>query len=302
MDAPDTDSLLREYASHLADRVNDSPHTVKNYLRDVRQWLERAGGANLRAFVTRPEAISDFLAAGSRGESRSGRKLSARTLARRRAACVNLLRWMVRTERLERMPRLPRSPRVRPQLPRVISRGEMERVLDAWQPTGWQECRDKAILEVFYSAGVRLAELVGARWDALDECEGWLRVIGKGDRERLAPIGRKALRALDTYRRGLAGAGVAAGPHVFVGRKGEALSVRTVQRLVRRRLASLGPAAPQHPHALRHSFATHMLEAGATLRDVQELLGHRSLASTQVYTHLSVRHLKETIARAHPRG
>ncbi|HVP37932.1 MAG TPA: tyrosine-type recombinase/integrase [Candidatus Saccharimonadales bacterium] len=302
MDALNQGILLRDYAAHLADRLNYSPNTVKAYVRDVSQWLERAGRRELRAFLLDPEALSAFLAAGTRGETRSGRRLAARSLARRRAACVNLVRWMERTGRLPRVPRLPRSPRVSPSLPRVISRREMERVLEAWVPDGWKEARDKAVVELFYASGVRLAELVAARWEDLDARQGWLRVIGKGNRERLAPVGRAALRALDGYRRALQAAGVPVAPHFFVGPRGRVLSARTVQRLVRRRLERLGPSAPHHPHALRHSFATHLLEAGATLRDVQELLGHRSLASTQIYTHLSLQHLRETVARAHPRG
>ncbi len=303
MEALAAQALLEEFCSHLAVTRNYSPLTVRHYRRDVEQWLERAPRGDLATFLVAADSLSSYLAAGSQGRTRSGRPLSARSLVRRRAACMTFLRWMVRTHRLEALPtRLPRSPRVPRVLPRVLSQTELERIFETWIPSGLRDWTEKAMLELFYSSGVRLSELAGACWEDLDTTRGWLRVTGKGNRERLAPVGRSALRALDSYRDELRRARVDPGSVMFVGRSGRALSVRTIQRMVRERLRHLGPSAPQYPHALRHSFATHLLERGATLRDVQELLGHRSLVTTQVYTHVSVRHLRETLKRAHPRG
>jgi len=296
--------LLREFAEHLTYRRSYSPHTVKAYLRDVSQWLETAPEGDLTPFLSRSESLAGFLAEGSRGHTPSGRALSGKSLSRRRAACVSMLRWLVRAGGLAAMPaRLPRSPRSRRTLPRVLSRTELERIFEAWIPRGLADARAKAVLELFYASGMRLAELAAARWEDLDARQGWLRVMGKGGRERLVPVGKAALRALDAYRRAaLADPAAPLGATLFSGRGGRPLSHRTVQRMVRARLARLGPSAPHHPHALRHSFATHLLEAGASLRDVQDLLGHRSIASTQIYTHVSLGHLKKVVRQAHPRG
>ncbi len=293
---------MADFSAYLTDQRNYSPLTVKHYLRDISQWLARAGTREPIAFVTDPESLREFQAAGSRRETPSGRPLSARSLMRRRASCASFLRWLVRSKRIDEMPRLPRSPKQGRTLPRILSRTEIERIFETWIPRTWKDARDKAIMELFYASGARLAELVAARWADLDERQGWLRVTGKGNRERLVPVGRSALKAVDDYRGRMERAGLPMAEPLFVGSGGKAMSPRTVQRAVRVRLERLGPSAPHHPHALRHSFATHLLEAGATLRDVQELLGHRSLATTQIYTHVSLQHLKKVVAQAHPRG
>jgi integrase/recombinase XerC len=294
--------LLAGFARYLGEQRNYSPLTVKHYLRDVSQWLERSGARAIPEFVSDPNSLREFIAAGSRRETPSGRPLSARSLTRRRASCVSFLRWLLRTHSIPELPRLPRGPKLPVTLPRLLSKSEIQRLFATWIPKDWKEARDRAMLEFFYASGARLAEIVAADWKDLDERQGWLRVVGKGDRERLVPIGRPALQALDEYRRRSAHAGVPAAGPIFVGPGGKALSHRTVQRAVRLRLEKLGASAPHHPHALRHSFASHLLEAGATLRDVQELLGHRSLATTQIYTHVSFQHLKKVVEQAHPRG
>jgi integrase/recombinase XerC len=188
--------------------------------------------------------------------------------------------------------RLPRT------LPRIDLNDALDRLAGADDP---QAARDRALLEMTYSAGLRLSELVGLDFGDLDRTGGLLRVRGKGRRERIAPVGARALVALDAYLQVEQRTSGAPGTPLFAGRKGR-LSGRTVQRAVRRRLAGVAAGLGVTPHALRHSFASHLLDAGADLRAIQELLGHRSLASTQVYTHVTRARLQTAYAQAHPRA
>jgi integrase/recombinase XerC len=163
--------------------------------------------------------------------------------------------------------------------------------------------RDRAIVELLYSSGLRVSELTGLDWAAVDLDGGSVRVLGKGRKERIVPVGRPALRALGTYREAGAAAGhdTRRGP-VFRNARGGRLTSRSVARLVARHVQTTGTATRATPHALRHTFATHLLGAGADLRAIQELLGHASLSTTQRYTHLDLKHLMEVYDRAHPRA
>ena len=212
-------------------------------------------------------------------------------------------------------PRLPRR------LPRTLPRLDLNDALDRLAGSGDPvAARDLALLEMTYSSGLRVSELVGLHRGDLDRGARLLRVRGKGRRERVTPVGARALSALDRY---LAADGRTSGPRdepLFVGRArarvrsdhgdtpgrgaapGQPLSVRTVQRMVRRRLAQVAGGLGVTPHALRHSFASHLLDAGADLRAIQELLGHASLSSTQVYTHVSRKRLQQAYEQAHPRA
>ena len=164
-----------------------------------------------------------------------------------------------------------------------------------------RELRNRAILELFYSTGIRLSELVGLKRTSLDLLGQTVRVLGKGRKERIVPVGRAALDALSAYQ-SVQTDGEAAGGSLFTNGRGSALSQRTVQRIVRKKLGEVSEARKLSPHVLRHTFATHMLNAGADLRAVQELLGHASLSTTQIYTHVTTERLKQVYEKAHPRA
>jgi integrase/recombinase XerC len=194
------------------------------------------------------------------------------------------------------------SPRLGRRLPRTLPREDLTRALDRLAGDDPRSRRDRALLELTYSAGLRLSELVGLNRGDVDRQGGLLRVRGKGRRERVVPVGRAGIAAMDRY---LAGGSRASGPAdepIFVNGRGARLSGRTVQRVVRRRLAEIASGMGATPHALRHSFASHLLDNGADLRAIQELLGHRSLATTQVYTHVSGSRLRKADQQAHPRA
>jgi integrase/recombinase XerC len=187
-------------------------------------------------------------------------------------------------------------------LPRTLPALDLGAALDRLGEAGEETRRDAALLELAYSAGLRVSELTGLNHGDVDRSAELLRVRGKGRRERIVPVGRRALAALEAHL-------ASAAPHdrrpdgpLFPGHSRGRLSTRTVQRVVRRRLAAAAAGLGVTPHALRHSFASHLLDRGADLRAIQELLGHRSLASTQVYTHVSTARLRKAYRQAHPRA
>jgi integrase/recombinase XerC len=201
-----------------------------------------------------------------------------------------------------------RTPKIDKTIPPFLSEKETEKLLQEPMTETWRDLRDQAFLELFYASGLRLSELTQLDWKALDLPLGILRVVGKGGKERIVPVGRPALRALAAYRQ----AAEAAQGHsnfkiidkeaVFLNRAGQRLSDRSIARRLKKRVAGHDLPPTISPHALRHSFATHLLNAGADLRVVQELLGHSSLSTTQKYTHVSMSRLFDTYRKAHPRG
>ena len=189
-------------------------------------------------------------------------------------------------------------------LPDTLSAHHMQTLLGSILTDEKLGRRDKAIIELFYSAGLRLAELCAARLDWMDFDEGFLRVIGKGKKTRLVRVGKKALEALADYlaneRPKLVSRKTSS--HIFIGVRGVPLTPERVRQIVKRRAEMAGIPVSVHPHMLRHSFATHLLEGGADLRVIQELLGHADIATTQIYTHVSSKGLKDTHRKFHPRG
>jgi integrase/recombinase XerC len=231
------------------------------------------------------------------------------TLARRAAAARTFTAWLVRTGRATTdAGALLATPRAGRTLPAVLRQDEASALLDHAavaaddeSPTG---VRDVAVLEVLYASGIRVSELCGLDIDDVDWSRRVLRVLGKGDKERMVPIGLPAVQALERWLGGARGtlAGSTSGPALFLGARGRRIDPRTVRRLVHELLAQVPGAPDLGPHGLRHSAATHLLEGGADLRSVQELLGHATLATTQIYTHVSVDRLKATYDQAHPRA
>jgi integrase/recombinase XerC len=233
--------------------------------------------------------------------------LSRRTVARRLACLRSFYRWLMREGVVDRSPAAAlRSPRPERRLPAILDETEVAALVDAPPTTGFRGTRDRSLLECLYGGGLRVSELVHLDTADVDEREGVALIrSGKGRKDRVAPLGRCALSALAAYRterdRRLA-ALERESPALFLNKNGRRLNARSVRRLLLHWLASAGIAKPVTPHTLRHSFATHLLNRGADLRSVQELLGHANIATTQVYTHVSTQRLKDVYDRAHPRA
>lgn len=298
---------IRDFIAFLAKERNDSPHTVKAYARDVGDFAAFCGryydGDWSWAGVDRL-AVRGYL-----GEM-TKRGLSKRSMARALSALRTFYRFLGATRGIEVNPaRATRTPRLERTLPAHLDRAEIETLFaDAEARAaagGFREARDLAVLELFYSTGMRLSELAGLNDADLDLVSDQVRVRGKGKKERIVPVGGHATGALRRYFRHrdaiFAGRGGAIRP-VFVNRRGTRLTPRGVQLAMKGLFAGLARGRELHVHALRHSFATHLLDAGADLRAVQELLGHVSLGTTQVYTHTSVERLKKVYHQAHPRA
>jgi len=288
------DTYLRE----LAEQRRLSPHTVANYRRDLAQLLAVADGQPLDRLLV--HHIRRFVA------GLHGKGLSGRSLARLLSAWRGFFAWLgerglVRVNPCEGI-RAPKSPR---RLPKALSVDEAARLMEpADDGDARLEARDAAMFELLYSSGLRLAELVGLDRDALDSIlhEGEVRVLGKRSKLRLVPVGalaRQALAAWAAVRDELAAVDEVA---LFVNRRGRRISPRSVELRLAQRAVRLGLPQHVHPHMLRHSFASHVLQSSGDLRAVQEMLGHASIASTQVYTHLDFQHLASVYDKAHPRA
>jgi len=298
---------IAAFIEFLSKERNDSAHTVKAYERDVKDFAafctDYYGGGWGFAGVDRL-AIRGWLG------NMQQRGLAKRSAARALSALRTFYRFLNTTRGLELNPaKAARTPRLERTLPEHLDRAEIEQLFAEAERRakagGFREARDLAMLELFYSTGIRLAELAGLNQQDVDLVSDQVKVRGKGKKERLVPVGSHAGRALRRYYR-LRDApgrqGTRDGRAVFVGRRGQRLTPRGVQLAIKRLLGTLARGRDLHVHSLRHSFATHLLDAGADLRAVQELLGHASLSTTQVYTHTSVERLKKVYHQAHPRS
>ncbi|MEZ6062799.1 MAG: tyrosine recombinase XerC [Planctomycetaceae bacterium] len=229
----------------------------------------------------------------------------ARSTVARRLACLrSFFRYCNREGICERNPAKPlRTPRAGRRLPHFLTTEEVGRLLLIPPANKSDGLRDRAILETMYSAGLRVAETVGLNLQDWDRGAGILRVLGKGRKERIAPVGSFATKALDRWlevRRPDPDAPASQRDALFLNRFGRRLTTRSIGRMLEKYIATAGLATQTSPHTLRHSFATHLLDGGADLRSVQELLGHKSLTTTQIYTHVSTKRLRETYEKAHP--
>jgi len=272
-----------------------SPLTVAAYRRDLAQFAHEAGGA----WRSDPEPVAAFV----NGLRREGRRPS--TQARKVAAIRSFYGFALREGMASRdVAALLDSPRPGSYLPDVLDADEVARILDAPPTDQPQGIRDRAILELLYACGLRVSELTGLDTDRLDLANLQVRVIGKGNRERRVPMGEVARERLHRYLSGPRAAWTAGKPTpaVFVSERGSRLVRESVWRMVRRWTQRAGVSGHVTPHTFRHSFATHLLEGGADLRVVQTLLGHASISTTQLYTHLTGERLREVYARAHPRA
>lgn len=298
--------LIEQYNEHLRVERGVSPHTLRNYASDLRQFHEFlrsqgwAGEALSRESLIEVDThrIRSYLGA----IARSCRKSS---VARKLATLKGFFRFLRREGHAERDPLAGfASPKQDKPLPAFLTVDDAFRLLATGTGTGVAEFRDRAILEVLYSTGVRVSELTGLDWNDVDFSLGIIRVMGKGSKERIVPIGRTALDALRDYReeaRRVSKRGLPP-PAVFLNLRGGRLTTRSVARIVERRLRAAGIPVRMGPHGLRHTFATHLLNGGADLRVIQELLGHASLSTTQRYTHVNLDQLTAVYDRTHPRA
>jgi integrase/recombinase XerC len=298
------EAVLAEYERHLVSERNLAPHTVRAYLGDVSGLLEHAGRMGRRDVSELDlRTLRSWLAQ----QQVTGR--SRTTLARRATAVRVFTAWLSRTGRLPSdVGASLRSPKARQTLPPVLRQDEAAdlvaaatRLADDGSPVG---LRDAAMIELLYATGMRVGELVALDVDDLDRERNVARVFGKGRKERTVPFGRPAADAVDAWlvkgRPQLVSAG--AGGALFLGARGARVDQRAVRTVVHQRIADVPGAPDIGPHGLRHTAATHLLEGGADLRSVQELLGHASLATTQLYTHVSTDRLRQAYRQAHPRA
>jgi integrase/recombinase XerC len=303
-EAAEAVEAIEAFGRHLALERSRSAHTQRAYLGDIRDLLAFAGrhgttdldGIDLRLLRSWLAALT------SAGRARA-------TVARRAAAARSFLAWATRTGRIESDPsaRLL-APRRHPTLPTVLKADEaaqlMDLAADAAGPGHPVGLRDRAALELLYATGARVGELVGLDVDDVDLGRRTVRLFGKGGKERIVPFGAPAADAvqawLSTGRPAVAGS--TSGPALLLGQRGRRVDQRQIRAAVHRLASTLTEPHELGPHGLRHSAATHLLEGGADLRTVQELLGHATLATTQLYTHVSVERLKVTYEQAHPRA
>ncbi|RLA96222.1 MAG: site-specific tyrosine recombinase XerD [Deltaproteobacteria bacterium] len=294
------DYLVDSYLHYLVVEKGLSRNTIESYGRDLRVFLDFVEGRGIRSFreVTRGDVLA-FL------KELQGRGLSVRSVSRALISLRGLFRFLLLEGHLEEDPveemEVPRPPR---SLPHVLSLQEVERILEAPDPGTPLGVRDRAMLELLYATGMRVSELAGLAPEGVDIQVGFVRVKGKGDKERVIPIGEVARERLDIYLREgrprlLKGR---ESPYLFVNRQGRGLSRQGIWKLIKRYALQAGVLTPITPHTLRHSFATHLLERGADLRFVQVMLGHADIGTTQIYTHLNQEYLRKIYQQYHPRA
>ncbi len=300
----DWSATLSAYERHLVSERDLTPHTIRAYTTDLTQLADHATRLGCdRVELLDLRTLRSWLAnQQTRGQSRS-------TLARRATSARVFTAWALKTGRTTvDAGALLASPKAHRTLPSVLAVQDVRTVLDsaaAIADTGEPSAvRDVAVLELLYATGIRVGELCGLDVDDVDHDRNVVRVFGKGRKERSVPYGRPAVRALDRWlREGRPRLTTASsGPALFIGARGGRIDPRIVRRLVHRRLAAAEGAPDVGPHGLRHSAATHLLEGGADLRAVQEMLGHASLATTQLYTHVTSDRLRAAYRQAHPRA
>ena len=303
--APGLDRAIDAYLTFLAVERGLAPATIRAYRGDLADFADARGTA--RDWADGPDAALRYLAARTRRGRRLDPGLAPTSLRRRAAAIKGFYRFafgegLIRTDVAAHLD-LPRMPRL---LPETLTLAEVERLLAAPGPDA---ILDRALLELLYAAGLRISEALNLDREDLSFDGAFVRVIGKGDRERLVPVGEVAIDAIRAWIAGPRAALLAAhhvepvrGGPLLLGRSGRRLARQQAWAIVKRAAGAAGLSGRVSPHTLRHSFATHLLEGGADLRIVQELLGHASISTTQLYTHVTGERIREVYARAHPRA
>ncbi|MBI3306394.1 MAG: tyrosine recombinase XerC [Candidatus Omnitrophica bacterium] len=288
---------VSHFLNSLRTEKNASPHTVKNYGIDLREFSEFLK-EKLPEEITYLDIRSFLAVLKSCNYSKS-------SIARKLACLRSFFKYLARENRLKINPAAGiATPKREKRLPLFLASEEVTSLLEAPSKNAWDEKRDKAILEMLYSSGLRVSELVGLNHEDVDLVSGLVRVRGKGKKERIVPIGSLALKAIRGYleHRPPRDGNENLKRPLYLNRYGGRLTDRSIRRLILKYVRRIALKKEVSPHMLRHSFATHMLDRGADLRSVQELLGHENLSTTQIYTHVTTKRLKEAYESAHPRA
>lgn len=299
-DSNDPKGVIHEFIHYLSSEKNASPHTVRCYQTDLEEFenfLKSSGMYLTSAGQTQMEEV-DRLAI-RKYLSFLHRKNKKSSIARKVSTLRSFYKYLLREHIVSSNPaKNVATPKAEKPLPTALTVDEAFRLMES--PMEKEQLRDRAILELLYSSGLRVSELVGLDGNQLDQELGIVKVMGKGRKERIVPVGKKAMEALKTYLQDR-GHPEADAP-VFVNNRGGRLTSRSVGRLVKKYTRHSGVFRKISPHSLRHTFATHLLDAGADIREIQEMLGHASLSTTQRYTHISLGKLMEVYDKAHPRS
>jgi len=297
MSEPTEDTLVDAFLAHLTHERRLSPHTLSNYRRDlthIGDWRRTRGIAHWEALSQ--EDVRRYVAWRHRNGA------GGKTLQRELSTLRGLFRYLLREGRVGANPaegvRAPKSPR---KLPTTLEADQLCSLLDQ-VPEDPLVLRDTAMIELFYSSGLRLAELVSVNLGDIDMEDGSLEVLGKGAKSRRVPVGTQAREAVRRWLRVRANFAGRDQPALFVSQRGNRIHPRTVQQRLQAWAAAQAAGRKLHPHLLRHSFASHLLESSSDLRAVQELLGHANISTTQIYTHLDFQHLAQVYDQAHPRA
>lgn len=298
---------ISTFLQHLRGERNYSPHTLASYENDLRQFSKFLA----RHFSDVPfsPTLIDRLTIRSFLNDLVEQDFSRRSIARKLACLKTFFRHLTKTNVVQTNPALNiQAPRLTRSLPTVLAESVIDDLLSQPDMTEPEGIRDRAILETFYGTGIRLSELINLQWRDVNFHDGTIKVTGKGSKQRIVPLGRKASAALQEYasiRRKIVEPRYhdeTNGLNVFITKRGKPLSPKGVNLLMNYYIGRVSEIKKKSPHVLRHSFATHLLDRGADLRAVKELLGHESLSTTQVYTHVSVERLKKIYAQAHPKA
>lgn len=292
--------LISAFIAHLSNERQLSPHTVDGYKRDLTALKKDLADQDIADWRdVSAHHLRTYIGAGKR-QGRSGK-----TLQRRLSATRTFFNYLAREGICSTNPAMEFSaPRSDSRLPATIDTDQVSRLLEI-DTTDWHALRDRAMLELFYSSGLRLAELVGSNTGDISFDDNSMKVRGKGSKERVLPVGSKAIAAINTWlkiREQLPKGKLEDESALFLSERGKRISPRNVQERVKKWSVRLGISGRVHPHTLRHSFASHLLESSQDLRAVQELLGHADISTTQIYTHLDFQHLADVYDKAHPRS
>lgn len=284
--------FLENFRDYLQFEKNCSPHTVRNYISDLRQYLAFLAEREIKTLKIDRLTIRSWLA-------NLQRKIGKNSVGRKVASVRGFYRYLLREGEISSNPMEEISiPKAEKRLPKFFSVDDVFRLVESPKSDKKLVVRDRAILELLYSSGLRVSELTGLNVTDIDMKAEMIKVVGKGNKERMIPIGGKAIEAIKTYINNKGEVCEA----VFLNYRGDRLTPRSVARIVEKYLRKAGVPGRGSPHTLRHSFATHLLDSGADLRGIQELLGHASLSTTQKYTHITTAKLMEVYNKAHPRA
>jgi integrase/recombinase XerC len=304
--APAFDRAIEDFIQAIAAEKGYAANTCRAYRRDLTEFAGFIAGRRGQEADAKHLPVTGVDSLTIRAYLGFLHKKNAKaTMARKLSALRSFFRHLVRRGHLRDNPaEMVLTPKLPRKVPTYLTVDDMFRLLDSIGAGALSDLRNRAIFETLYSCGLRVSELAGLNVRDVDEGRGLVRVLGKGGKERIVPIGKKALDTIGAYRRRLEAEGRVRRMEngaLFLNPQGGRLTPRSIARILDRLVAACALAVPVSPHALRHSFATHLLDAGADLRVVQELLGHKSLSTTQKYTHVSIDRLMETYDKAHPR-